>query len=43
MDAIVRNIILRNKRYDSIQNKILEYLYNRLLNRKRRVVEKILN
>ena len=31
-------MILRNKRFDSIQNKILVDLYNRLLNRKKRVV-----
>lgn len=35
----MRNTILRKKRFSSIQNKIPKDLYNRLLNRKRRVVE----
>ena len=38
-NAIVRNMILRNKRFDSIQNKIPKYLNDRLLNRNKRVVE----
>lgn len=32
-------MILRNKRFDSIHNKILEDQYNMLLNKKKRVVE----
>ena len=38
-NSIVRNMILRNKRFDNIQNKILKDLYDRLINRKRRVIE----
>ena len=34
---------MRNKRFYSIQNKILEDLYNRLVNRKKRVLEEDLN
>ena len=32
-------MILKDKRFDSIKGKILEDLYNRLMNRKNRVVE----
>ena len=38
-NIVVRNMILKDKRFDSIKGKILEDLYNRLLNRKRRVIE----
>ena len=38
-NAIVRNMILRYKMFDYIENKKPEDLYNRLLNRKKRVTE----
>ena len=38
-NSIVRNMILRYKIFDTIQNKIPEDLYNMLLNRKKRVLE----
>ena len=38
-NAMVRNMILKDKRFDSIKGKIPEDLYNRLMNRKNRVVE----
>ena len=37
-NALIRSMILRNKRFESIQNKILGDLYNRLINKKIRVV-----
>ena len=42
-NALIRNAILRDKRFDRIHNKIPKDLYNRLINRKRRVVEEDLN
>ena len=42
-NAIIRNMILRNKRFENIQNKIPEDLYNRLVNRKRRISEEDMN
>ena len=36
-NSIIRNMILRNKRFENIQNKIPEDLYNKLVNRKRRI------
>ena len=42
-NAIIRNMILRNKKFENIQNKILEDLYNRLINRKKRVLEEDIN
>ena len=38
-NSIVGSMILRNRRFNSIQGKIPKDLYNKLLNRKRRVVE----
>lgn len=38
-NSIVRNMIFWKKKFDNIQNKILEDLFNRLLNRKKRVTE----
>ena len=38
-NVIVRNMILKDKRFDSIKGQIPENLYNRLLNRKIRVIE----
>ena len=38
-NAIVRNMIFKNKRYDNIQNKIPDDLYNRLFNRKKLVTK----
>ena len=38
-NCIVRNMILKDKRFDIIRGQIPEDLYNRLLNRKSRVVE----
>ena len=38
-NAIIRNMILRNKSFDSIHNKILEDLYNRLMKMKKMIVE----
>ena len=35
----MRNMILKDKRFDSIKGKIPKDLYNRFINRKRRVVE----
>ena len=38
-NVVVRNMILKDKRFDSIKDKILVDLYNRLINRKDTVVE----
>ena len=38
-NIVVRNMILKDKRFDSIRGQIPENLYNRLRNRKSRVVE----
>ena len=38
-NVVVRNMILKDKRFDIIKGQILEDLYNRLMNRKSRVVE----
>ena len=38
-NVVVRNMILKDKRFDSIKGKIPKELYNRLLNRKIRVIE----
>ena len=38
-NTVVRNMILKDKRFDNIKGKIPEDLYNRLLNRKRKVIE----
>ena len=38
-NAEVRNMILKDKRFDTIKGQILEDLYNRLMNRKSRIVE----
>ena len=38
-NAVVRNMILKDKRFDTIKGQILEDLYNRLMNRKSRLVE----
>ena len=38
-NAILRNIILGNKKFENIQNKIAKDIYNRLINRKKRVLE----
>ena len=37
-NAIVRNMILKNKRFEDVQRHILEDFYNRLINGKRRVI-----
>ena len=39
MDRRVRNMILKDRRFDTIKGKIPEDLYNRLMNRKSRIVE----
>ena len=33
-NVVVRNMILKDKRFDRIKGKISEYLYNRLMKRK---------
>ena len=38
-NAVVRNMILKDKCFDTIKVQILEDLYNRLMNRKSRVVD----
>ena len=38
-NVVVRNMILNDKRFDSIKGKIPEDFYNRLMNRKSRVIE----
>ena len=38
-NIVVRNMILKDKRFDSIEGQIPKEMYNRLLNRKSRVVE----
>ena len=38
-NAMVRNMILNDKRFDSVKGKIPKDLYNRLMNRKRKVIE----
>ena len=38
-NVVVRNMILKDKRFDTIKGQILEDLYNRFMNRKGRVVE----
>ena len=38
-NAIFRNMILKDKHFDTIKGQIPEDLYNRLMNRKSRVVE----
>ena len=38
-NVVVRNMILKDKRFDSIKGQIAEDFYNRLRNRKSRVIE----
>ena len=38
-NVVVRNMILKDKRFDNIKGQIPEDLYNRLMNRKSRVLE----
>ena len=38
-NVVVRNMILKDKHFDTIEGQIPEDLYNRLINRKSRVVE----
>ena len=38
-NVVVRNMILKDKRFDMIKGQIPEDLYNRLMNRKSRIVE----
>ena len=38
-NAIVRNMILKDKCFDTVKSQILEDLYNILMNRKSRIVE----
>ena len=38
-NVVVRNMILKDKRFDRIKDKIHIDLYNRLINRKKRVIE----
>ena len=38
-NVVVRNMILKDKRFDTIKGQIPEDLYNRLMNRKSRIVE----
>ena len=38
-NVVVRNLILEDKRFDNIKGKNYENLYNRLMNKKNRVVE----
>ena len=38
-NVVVRNMILEEKRFEKIKGQILEDLYNRLMNRKSRIVE----
>ena len=38
-NVVVRNMVLKDKRFDIIKGQILEYSYNRLMNRKSRIVE----
>ena len=38
-NAIVRNMILKDKRFDTIKGPIPEDLYNRMMNKKSRIVE----
>ena len=38
-NVVVRNVILKDKCFDTIKGQILEDLYNRLMNRKSRIVE----
>ena len=38
-NALVRNMILKDKHFDTIKGQILEDLYNRLMKRKIRIVE----
>ena len=38
-NVVVRNMILKDKRFDSIEGQIPKEMYNRLLNRKSKVVE----
>ena len=38
-NVVVRNMILKDKHFDTIKGQILEDLYNKLINRKSRVVE----
>ena len=38
-NAIVRNMILKDKRFDTLKGKIPEDLYNRFLNRKSIIIE----
>ena len=39
-NVVVRNVILKDKCFDTIKGQIPEDLYNRLMNRKSRIVEK---
>ena len=36
---VVRNMILKDKHFDTVKGQILEDLYDRLMNRKSRIVE----
>ena len=38
-NVVVRNMLLNDKMFNNIKGKILEDLYNRLMNRKSRVIE----
>ena len=38
-NVVVRNMILKDKRFGTINGQILEDLYNRLMNRKSRIIE----
>ena len=38
-NVVFRNLILKDKKFDTIKGQILEDLYNRPMNRKNRVVE----
>ena len=42
-NAIIRNIFLKKKKFENIQNKNPKVLYNRLINRKERVLEEDMN
>ena len=42
-NSIVRNMILMNKKFENIQNKIPKDLYNRIINMKRRELEEDLD
>ena len=38
-NVVVRNMILKDKRFDTIKGQIPEDLYNRLMNRKNRIID----